>query len=152
MPAPPATETEVFEEFDEEIPAEWAELLAQHAEFGDFTPPPEWSDMEEQQPEEAASAEDLAALWSDFIMELPDPQLQILKAIAQEENPAGTIQGIAEANATESATLIAAINEHAQSTIGRVVIVPGSEPPAIDNEEALTNLKQMLEVLQYLEE
>jgi hypothetical protein len=108
--------------------------------------------MEAQEPEEAASAEDLAALWSDFIMELPDPQLQILKAIAQEENPAGTIQGIAEANATESATLIAAINDHAQSTIGSVVIVPDSEPPAIENEEALTNLKQMLEVLQYLEE
>lgn len=64
--------------------------------------------------------------WTQFITELPAPEFQALRAIAEHANPNPAIKKIAEANLTMPELLIDAINERSLDTIGDLVIEPGS--------------------------
>jgi chromosome segregation ATPase len=92
------------------------------------------------------SKENLSAEWTALKTILTNDDIQIIKAIVEQNNPGATLKKIAEANITMPQLLIDAINERAIDTIGDFIIEPGSAsiPPAIA-EEHLTNVKKMIE-------
>lgn len=139
---------------DEELPPEWAELLARANEQPTFEEelPPEWAALAAQQSEEVTSEEDLALKWSEFMDELTKPDIKLLQAIAEEENPVATVKNIAQANQTTSEVMINSINERARDTLGAHIIDSGANPPVIADEEHLSIVKQLLTVYAYLDE
>ncbi|MFE1744651.1 tellurite resistance TerB C-terminal domain-containing protein [Coleofasciculus sp. H7-2] len=92
------------------------------------------------------SEENLSAEWTALKTKLTNDDIQIIKAIVEQNNPGATLKRIAEANITMPQLLIDAINERAIDTIGDFIIEPGSAsiPPAIA-EEYLTKVNKMLE-------
>ncbi|MBD2538321.1 tellurite resistance TerB C-terminal domain-containing protein [Coleofasciculus sp. FACHB-SPT36] len=92
------------------------------------------------------SVENLSAEWTALKTKLTNDDIQIIKAIVEQNNPGATLKKIAETNITMPQLLIDAINERAIDTIGDFIIEPGSAsiPPAIA-EEHLTKVKKMLE-------
>jgi chromosome segregation ATPase len=75
--------------------------------------------------------------WNNFFQKLPEHEIQVLKAIAEQDNPKATIKQIAEAHITMPNLLIDAINEIANDTIGELIIDPGTETPEIFAEHLL---------------
>lgn len=84
--------------------------------------------------------------WAEFEARLSPPELQVLQAIAQQDNPNAAIKKIAEENITMPELLIAAINEHALATIGDIIIEPESVFPVIAEADYLTNVHKMLKI------
>ncbi|XGV99375.1 MAG: tellurite resistance TerB C-terminal domain-containing protein [Leptolyngbya sp. BL-A-14] len=70
----------------------------------------------------ADPATDLPQEWADLIMQLPEYELQALKVIAEQNNPAAALKQLAEDNLTMPELLIDSINEHALETIGDLLI------------------------------
>ncbi|MGA7933695.1 MAG: tellurite resistance TerB C-terminal domain-containing protein, partial [Kovacikia sp.] len=66
----------------------------------------------------AEKAADLPPEWTEFMVQLPEYELQVLKAIMEQNNPAGVIKKIAEDNLTMPEALIDSINEQALESIG----------------------------------
>jgi uncharacterized coiled-coil DUF342 family protein len=87
--------------------------------------------------------ENLPAKWNNFFNHLPGYEIQVLKAILEQDNPKATIKEIAEANITMPNLLIDAINEIASNTIGELIIETNTEVPEIV-EEHLLNVKTMI--------
>ena len=85
----------------------------------------------------------LPAKWNNFFNHLPGYEIQVLKAILEQDNPKATIKEIAEANITMPNLLIDAINEIASNTIGELIIETNTEVPEIV-EEHLLNVKTMI--------
>lgn len=85
--------------------------------------------------------------WTEFMMRLPKYELQVLKALVEQNNPSATIKKIAEENITMPELLIDLINKRALNTIGDLIIKPGSEsaPPGI-TEEYLTNVNKLTKI------
>jgi uncharacterized coiled-coil DUF342 family protein len=81
--------------------------------------------------------------WDTFLNHLPAYEIQVLKAILEQDNPRATIKQIAEANITMPNLLIDAINEIASNTIGELIIATNTEVPEIV-EEHLLNVKTMI--------
>ncbi|WP_421659370.1 tellurite resistance TerB C-terminal domain-containing protein [Leptothermofonsia sp. ETS-13] len=82
-------------------------------------------------PEPAKSekpAPELADGWDELIEQLPEYEFQVLRAIVEQNNPAGLIKKIAEDNLTMPEMLIDSINERALETVGDIIIEPGSGP------------------------
>jgi len=94
----------------------------------------------------AQSTEKFADEWLDFAAQLSQLELQILNAIAYQDNPNAALKRIAEENITMPELLIAAINEVALETLGDLIIEPGSVPPIISDTEYLTNVQKMLKI------
>jgi hypothetical protein len=95
----------------------------------------------------AKLAPDLPDDWAEFVGKLADYQLHVLRAILRQQDPAGEIRRLATERATMPETLIDQINELAVSTLGDVIIAPGSSPPVIEEEdvqmvEKVTQLSQ----------
>ncbi|MCL1467664.1 tellurite resistance TerB C-terminal domain-containing protein [Argonema galeatum] len=82
--------------------------------------------------------------WTEFIAQLTNSELQVLKAIVYLENPNPEIKKIAESYITMPELLIDGINERAIATIGDIIIEPGSVSPLIAEAEYLTNIKEIL--------
>lgn len=82
--------------------------------------------------------------WQEFISQLTNSELEVLKAILQEENPNPTIKKIAETYITMPELLVDAINQRAIATIGDLIIEPGSVPPLIYEDEYLIKLKEKI--------
>ncbi|MEH2068968.1 MAG: tellurite resistance TerB C-terminal domain-containing protein [Nostoc sp.] len=78
-------------------------------------------DMLERIPEE----------WTNFLVNLPEYELQVLKAIVEQDNTKATIKKIAEANITMPNLLIDSINERANDTIGELIIDSDLEIPEV---------------------
>ncbi|PAX60265.1 tellurite resistance TerB C-terminal domain-containing protein [Brunnivagina elsteri] len=93
---------------------------------------------------ENLNLESLSGEWGDFFNHLPNHELQVLKAILEQENPNSVIKQIAEANITMPNLLIDAINECASDTIGELIINTASELPSI-YQEYVTNVKKIIE-------
>jgi DNA repair exonuclease SbcCD ATPase subunit len=87
--------------------------------------------------------ENLPTEWHDLLEHLPAYEIQVLKAIVEQDNPKATIKQIAEANITMPNLLIDAINEIASNTIGELIIETNTEIPEIV-EEHLLNVKTMI--------
>ena len=91
-------------------------------------------------------SEDLDEEWAAFVAQLTYPELEVLKAIVQQDNPNRTIKTIAESNITMPELLIDGINERAIATIGDIIIEPGTESPVISDSEYLEQVKKLLKV------
>ncbi|MFM6093011.1 MAG: tellurite resistance TerB C-terminal domain-containing protein [Cuspidothrix sp.] len=87
--------------------------------------------------------ENLPTEWHQFLENLPAYEIEVLKAIVEQDNPFPTIKQIAEANITMPNLLIDAINEIANNTIGELIIETNIEVPKII-EEHLINVKTMI--------
>lgn len=76
---------------------------------------------------------DLPTEWTEFMLQLPEYEFQVLKAIVEQPNPAPLIKQVAEANLTMPELLLDSINERALDTIGDLIIDSGSSgrPAAI---------------------
>ncbi len=72
------------------------------------------------------ASENIPEEWNNFLENLPGYELQVLKAIVEQDNPNAAIKKIAEANITMPNLLIDSINERANDTIGELIINPDS--------------------------
>ncbi|MGQ4647267.1 tellurite resistance TerB C-terminal domain-containing protein [Lyngbya aestuarii] len=84
--------------------------------------------------------------WTNLMVQLPEHEVKILKAVAEQDNPLATIKSIAEEKITMPELLIDSINERALDTVGDLLIEPGSNPPVIADHEYLVALQQMIRV------
>lgn len=85
--------------------------------------------------------------WNSFVAHLNEPELQVLNAIIQENDPTAAIKKIAEDNITMPELLIDSINECALDTIGDLIIEPGTETiPLAIMEEYLTQLNKIMKL------
>lgn len=87
--------------------------------------------------------------WNNFLEILPNHEIQVLKAIVEQDNPKVIIKQIAEANITMPNLLIDSINEHANDTIGELIIEPSLEIPEVYQEHIL-NARKMLAMYENL--
>jgi len=85
--------------------------------------------------------------WNEFMMRLPKYELQVLKAVVEQNNTSAKIKNIAEENITMPELLIDMLNKRALNIIGDLIIEPGygSSPPVI-TEDYLTNVKNLLKL------
>ncbi|MCW5314669.1 hypothetical protein GTQ43_12865 [Nostoc sp. KVJ3] len=88
-------------------------------------------------------SDNISEEWTDFLENLPGYELQVLKAIVEQDNPNAAIKKIAEANITMPNLLIDSINERANDTIGELIINSASESPEVYPEH-ITHVKKMI--------
>ncbi|QKQ76446.1 hypothetical protein FBB35_26955 [Nostoc sp. TCL240-02] len=92
---------------------------------------------------EIETSENIPEEWTNFLENLPGYELQVLKAIVEQDNPKAAIKKIAEANITMPNLLIDSINERANDTIGELIINSDSEIPEVYHEH-ITHVKKMI--------
>ncbi|AVH73913.1 TerB-C domain protein [Nostoc sp. 'Lobaria pulmonaria (5183) cyanobiont'] len=92
---------------------------------------------------EVETSKNISEEWTNFLVNLPGHELQVLKAIVEQDNPNSTIKKIAEANITMPNLLIDSINERANDTIGELIINSDSESPKVYPEH-ITDVKKMI--------
>ncbi|MEA5516885.1 tellurite resistance TerB C-terminal domain-containing protein [Nodularia sp. UHCC 0506] len=95
------------------------------------------------------TSEILPQEWNNFLDILPKHEIQVLKAIVEQDHPQVIIKQIAEANITMPNLLIDSINEHANDTIGELIIEPNLEIPEVYPEH-IVNAKKMLAMYEKL--
>ncbi|MEH2424250.1 MAG: tellurite resistance TerB C-terminal domain-containing protein [Nostoc sp.] len=88
-------------------------------------------------------SDNLPEEWTNFLDNIPVYELQVLKAIVEQDNPKAAIKKIAEANITMPNLLIDSINERANDTIGELIINTDSESPEVYPEH-MTHVKKMI--------
>ncbi|AFY50112.1 hypothetical protein Nos7524_4353 [Nostoc sp. PCC 7524] len=88
-------------------------------------------------------SESLPEIWHQFFKQLPGHELQVLKAIVEQDNPNPAIKKIAEVHITMPNLLIDAINELASDVIGELIIATGLEKPEV-YPEYITNVRNMI--------
>lgn len=99
-----------------------------------------------------SAEQELSDLWTDFMVQLPEYELQALKAIAHDNNPTRVLNRIAEDNFTTPEELIASINQLAEDIVGeRVIKARGSAPPIVMKTHQRT-IKKLIETYEYLTE
>ncbi|MEH2181374.1 tellurite resistance TerB C-terminal domain-containing protein [Nostoc sp.] len=89
------------------------------------------------------TSENISEEWINFLANLPGHELQVLKAIVEQDNPNNTIKKIAEANITMPNLLIDSINKQANDTIGELIIDSNLESPKV-YQEHITDVKKMI--------
>ncbi|MEH2383614.1 MAG: tellurite resistance TerB C-terminal domain-containing protein [Nostoc sp.] len=94
-------------------------------------------------------SENIPHEWAKFLENLPGYELQVLKAIVEQENPKAAIKKIAEANITMPNLLIDSINERANDIIGELIINTDSESPKVDQEH-ITYVKKIIAIYEDL--
>ncbi|MDZ8107286.1 MAG: tellurite resistance TerB C-terminal domain-containing protein [Nostoc sp. DedQUE12a] len=94
-------------------------------------------------PPEINTLENIPEEWTNFLENLPGYELQVLKAIVEEDNIKATLKKIAEANITMPNLLIDSINERANDTIGELIIDADSEIPEVYQEHK-AHVKKMI--------
>lgn len=127
------------------------QLQEDEEDEGDEEDGDEWE--EEEEADEAASEQELSELWTEFMLQLPEYELQALKAIAHEGNPTRVLNRIAEDNFTTTEEMLASINQLAEEMVGETVINTraGFAPPAIARDHQRT-IKKVIETYEYLSE
>jgi hypothetical protein len=73
--------------------------------------------------------------WDEFARQLDQCQLQTLRALCLETDPASAVNRIAEENATMPQFLLDSINQVALDTIGDIIILPDTTPPTIEEDD-----------------
>ena len=94
---------------------------------------------------EADTSENLPEEWTNFLENLPVYELQVLKAIVEQDNPNAAIKKIAEANITMPNLLIDSINQRANDIIGELIIDSSSEIPKV-HQEYINDVKKMIAI------
>jgi len=87
--------------------------------------------------------QNLTEEWTKLLAQLSDYEVQVLKALIEQENPNFALKKIAEANITMPHLLIDSINENANDIIGELLIDPYSEPLKV-YQEHMMNIKKMI--------
>ncbi len=89
--------------------------------------------------------------WTEFMVQSPEYELQVLKVIVEQNNPAAVLKHIAEENLTMPELLIDSINERALETIGDLLIdaSAGAGSAAIVRDH-LKTVKKLLRTYEYL--
>lgn len=102
------------------------------------------------EPTSTKSAE-LPDEWMEFLNQLPDYELEVLRAIVEQNNPAPLLKRIAEENLTMPELLIDTINERALETVGDLVIDAehGANSAKIAREH-LKAIKKLLRTYEFL--
>lgn len=95
------------------------------------------------QPSQAITSGNLPVEWHDFLRSLPVPELQVLKAIIEQENPNPAIKKIAEANITMPSLLIDSINEYADQILGELILETNTDLPEVVPEH-MENARQIV--------
>lgn len=96
------------------------------------------------------AAQELPEEWMDFMAQLPEHELQVLKAIAEQSNPAPFLKKIAEANLTMPELLIDSINERALETISDIIVEAGAGSNAVIAKEHQKAVKKLISAYEYL--
>ena len=97
------------------------------------------------------ASSDLPSEWTEFMVQLPEYELQVIKAIVEQNRPAAVLKQIAEANLTMPELLIDSINERALETIGDLLIDAGSGAgSATIVRDHLKMVKKLLKTYEYL--
>jgi predicted nucleic acid-binding Zn-ribbon protein len=105
------------------------------------------------EPSRADKTADLEEGWEEFMLSLPEYEFLVLKAIAEQSNPAGFIKKIAEDNLTMPELLIDSINERALDTVGDMVIEPGNGAgTATIARDHTKTIKKLIKTYEYLTE
>jgi len=89
--------------------------------------------------------------WMDFLGQMPDYELEVLRAVAEQSQPGATIKRIAEENLTMPELLIDSINEKSLETIGDLVITAeqGANTAKVVREHAKL-VKKLLRTYEFL--
>ena len=87
--------------------------------------------------------------WNNLLGILPNPEIQVLKAIVEQDQPQVIIKQIAEANITMPNLLIDSINGHANDTIGELIIETNWEIPQVDQEH-IANVRKLIAMYENL--
>ncbi len=91
------------------------------------------------------TADKIPEEWQNFISHISQSEMQVIRAIIQQNDPSATIKKIADDNITMPELLIDSINECALDTIGDLLIEPGSDSiPLGIMEEYLLLLNKIL--------
>ncbi|WP_292806100.1 tellurite resistance TerB C-terminal domain-containing protein [Nostoc sp. NMS7] len=98
---------------------------------------------------EVDTSENIPEEWTKFLENLPVYELQVLKAIVEQDNPKAAIKKIAEANITMPNLLIDSINERASDTIGELIINSDSESLEV-YQEHITHVKKIIAIYEDL--
>jgi len=96
-----------------------------------------------QKPKVTLRNPQLPTEWQEFASRLTNIELEILRAIADQNNPNALLKKIAQSEITMPELLIDGINELALATINDLIIQPGSNPPLIAETEYIQNLRQL---------
>jgi myosin heavy subunit len=112
----------------------FAELMSMLEDDVDIKPPKQSSQI----------ASNLPTEWTDFIKQLPNYEVKVLRAILMQNNTQGIIKEIAEENITMPNILIDSINEKASDIIGDLIIETTTEPPTIVH-EYISNVRKSIE-------
>lgn len=98
------------------------------------------------------SEQELSDVWTNFMVQLPEYELQALSAIARESNPTRILNRIAADNFTTPEELVHSINQLATEMIGdRIIKVRGQAPPIVMKNYQRT-IKKLIETYEYLTE
>ncbi|WP_334759457.1 tellurite resistance TerB C-terminal domain-containing protein [Nostoc sp.] len=92
---------------------------------------------------EVDTSDNIPEEWTIFLENLPGYELQVLKAIVEDNNPKAAIKKLAEANITMPNLLIDSINERANDIIGELIINSDSESPEV-YQEHMTHVKKII--------
>ncbi len=88
----------------------------------------------------------LSREWQEFACRLTDLEIEILQAIAEQNNPNALLKEISQAEITMPELLIDGINELSLATINDLIIQPGSNPPMIAETEYIQNLRKLFAI------
>ncbi|WP_066380041.1 MULTISPECIES: tellurite resistance TerB C-terminal domain-containing protein [unclassified Anabaena] len=97
----------------------------------------------------SAPPDSLPETWQRFFQQLPGHELQVLKAILEQDNPNPAIKKIAESHITMPNLLIDEINERASNMIGELIISTNLDKPEIDA-EYIMNVRKMIALYENL--
>lgn len=130
-------DVEVMQEFKLQLEAQLTNLEDKIQELesplGVITPAPD--------PIVPSQSSQLPREWQEFASRLTAIEIEILQAIAEQNNPNALLKKISQAEITMPELLIDGINELALSTINDLIIQPGSNPPIIAEIEYIQNLR-----------
>ncbi len=96
---------------------------------------------------------ELADEWAEFMVQLPEYEFLVLRAIAEQTNPTAILKKVAEDNLTMPELLIDSINERALDIVGDMVIDPGtSTGNAAISRDHIKTIKKLIKTYQFLTE
>ncbi|MGI0487069.1 tellurite resistance TerB C-terminal domain-containing protein [Pantanalinema rosaneae CENA516] len=99
------------------------------------------------------SNQTLSETWTEFLVQLPEYELQVLRSLTQAGSAAAVIRKIAEDNLTTPEKLVASINDRACDRLGHAILElgPNGKPPTITRDYVKT-VKKLIKTYDYLTE
>lgn len=93
----------------------------------------------------------LSEAWTEFLVQLPEYELQVLRTLTQSGSSAAVIRKIAEDNLTTAEKLVESINDRARDMLGHAILEQGanSKPPTIAR-DYLKTVKKLIKTYDYL--